>query len=70
MTAEATWRTFGDDSMSVAEQVVLDVLCLWKAVIRHPRHGERIPPEFDIGFDKLERLDTDWVWVTDIGGKI
>jgi hypothetical protein len=56
--------------MSAAHQIVLDVIHGGRPVVRNLHYGEIIPPEFEVGFDKLGMLDRDWVWVLDQGGEI
>jgi hypothetical protein len=34
------------------------------------RSGEVIPPSLEAGFDILNQLDPDWVWVLDVDGTI
>lgn len=47
---------------------VIDLLTETK--IRNYREGDRFPPDLHVGFDLLGRLDGNWIWVVEEGGRI
>ena len=47
---------------------IMAILAMDRA--RLMREGEEIPPELEAGFEQLGKLDRDWVWVVESGGKI
>lgn len=56
--------------MSIAEQIVMEVLTGGKPVVRLMLQRDVIPAEFEVGFDQLGRLDHNWIWVVERYGKI
>jgi len=56
--------------MSTAEQIVLEVITGGRPVIRNLRPADVIPPEFEVGFERLGKLDYDWIWVIERYGVI
>jgi hypothetical protein len=57
--------------VSDAAKLVLDVLRgTTPAVVRLMREGDVFPPEFDVGFDQLGKLDYRWIWVAERNGVI
>ena len=45
-------------------EYAMDVLRGERAVVRLMQSTDRLPADFDIGFDQLGDLDASWVWVS------
>lgn len=56
--------------MSKAAQLAADVLMGRRTVIRQMRSGDILLPEWECGFERLQNLDPEWVWVAEKGGQL
>lgn len=53
--------------MSEAARMAADIISGKRPVIRNLRPGETLPARFEVGFDQLNQLDPEWVWVMERG---
>lgn len=56
--------------MSQAAQLAADVLMGRRTIIRQMRCGDILLPEWECGFEQLGRIDPEWVWVAEKGGRL